>query len=52
MTSPRRFGAPGRAWLSATESPGLIVLDPHADIQLDVGRPVVPAQPYTFPPGL
>jgi hypothetical protein len=28
-----------------------IELKDHAVIQLDVGTPVVPAQPYTFPPG-
>ncbi|GAA1194684.1 hypothetical protein [Pseudonocardia alaniniphila] len=32
--------------------PRAIPLDAHALIQLDVGGPVVPPQPYTFPAGL
>jgi hypothetical protein len=32
--------------------PRVIALLPHRQIQLDVGTPVVPAQPFVFPPGL
>ncbi len=35
-----------------TGDPRSIPLDAHNLIQLDVGKPVVPPQPYTFPPGL
>jgi hypothetical protein len=35
-----------------TGDPTTIPLDDHSVIQLDVGTPVVPAQPYTFPSGL
>jgi hypothetical protein len=35
-----------------TGDPGTIPLDAHNVIQLDVGTPLIPPQPYTFPPGL
>jgi hypothetical protein len=36
----------------SSQDPRLLILDAHANIQLDVGQPVVPAQPFTFPAGL
>jgi hypothetical protein len=38
----------GAAW---TGDPRALPLDDHEVLQIDVGAPVVPAQPYTFPAG-
>jgi len=37
--------------VAITGDPRAIVLADHGVVQLDVGEPVVPAQPYTFPAG-